>query len=114
MELAQIDIGEIWKLSGRTGKGGFSSLSDLVSSLLPKVLIFGGIIFFAIIVITGFGIVTKAGSADAQAMESRKNILTYALIGFIIMFGSYWILQIVNFITGGALGGAGGNPFGIF
>lgn len=113
MQLAQVDIGKEWKLSG-DGKGGFASLGDLVSSFLPKVLIVGGIIFFVTIIIAGFGVLSGAGSGDAQGAESRKQILTYAVIGFIIMFGAYWILQLVNFITNGALGGAGGNPLGIF
>lgn len=114
MQLAQVDIGQEWKLSGAPGKGGFSSLAGLVSSLLNPILIAGGIIFFVIIIITGFGVLSGSGSGDSHAAESRKNILTYAVIGFIIMFGAYWILQIVNYVTKGALGGAGGNPLGIF
>lgn len=103
MQLAQIDIGKEWKLSGETGKGGFGTLSSLVTSFLPKILLLGGIIMFVIIALAGFALV--AGSGDKQATEKGKNVLTYAIIGFIIMFGAYWILQIINFVTGGALGG---------
>lgn len=98
MLLAQVDISKEWPLAKN-----FPTLSSLVSSLLPKILIVGGVIFFFIIVITGLGVIMNAGG-DEHAAESRKNILTFAIIGFSIMFGAYWILQIINFITGGALG----------
>lgn len=100
MQLAQVDIGKEWPLAQN-----FPTLSSLVSSLLPKILIFGGVISFIIVIVAGIGVIAGAGSGDSQATESRKNILLYALIGLIIMFGAYWILQIINFVTGGALQG---------
>lgn len=101
MELAQVSIGSSWPLSCE--RGGFCTLSEMVSSLLPKFLLIAGVIFFILIVIAGVGVIAGAGSGDAQGMENRKQFLTYAIIGFIIMFGAYWILQIINFITNGAV-----------
>lgn len=83
----------------------FPSLASLISFLLPKFLLLGGIVFFILIIIGGIGIISGAGSDDAQAAEGRKKFLTNAVIGFIIMFGAYWILEIINYITGGALRG---------
>lgn len=103
MQLAQVDISKEWQLSGGDGKGGFTSLASLVTFLLPKVLLLGGIIFFIMVIIVGFGILKGAGSEDAQAKEKTKNYLTYGLVGLSIMFGAYWILQIINYITGGSL-----------
>lgn len=100
-QLAQIPIGSAWPLSCE--RGGFCTLSGMVSALLPKILLIGGVIFFILVVIAGVGLIATAGSGDAQGMESRKNFLTYAIIGFIIMFGAYWLLQIINFITNGAV-----------
>lgn len=99
--LAQVTIGSTWPLSCE--KGGFCTLSQVVSSLLPKIILIGGVIFFILVVITGVGLIATAGSGDAQGLESRKQFLTYAIIGFMIMFGAYWILQIINFITNGAI-----------
>ncbi len=100
MQLAQVDIAKEWPLAQ-----SFPSLSSLVSSLLPKILIFGGVISFIVVIVAGIGVIAGAGSGDSQETENRKQILTYALIGLVIMFGAYWILQIINFITGGALQG---------
>lgn len=96
-----IDIGDpdIWRWAQN-----FGSLADLVSFLLPKILLLGGIIFFILIIIGGLGMIAGAGSGDAHANEGRQKALTYAVVGFIIMIGAYWILQIINYVTGGALG----------
>lgn len=95
-----IDISnpDIWPWSKN-----FTSLADLVSFLLPKALLLGGVIFFILIIIGGIGMIAGAGGADAHAAENRKKALTYSVAGFIIMLGAYWILQIINYITGGAL-----------
>jgi hypothetical protein len=85
----------------------FNNLADFFSFMMPKILLLGGIIFFVMVVIAGAGVVIGAGGDDPHKQEQSKNFLTYALIGLIIMFGAYWILQIVNFITGGSLGGLG-------
>lgn len=96
IQLAQINIGDEWKV-------GFGSLGSLTSSLLPKFLILGGIIFFIMVIIAGFAVLKGAGSEDAQAKEKWHQILTYGAIGLIIMFGALWVLQIINYMTGGAL-----------
>ena len=80
----------------------FQTLSGAVSYFLPKALLLGGIIFFFLIVIAGVGLISSAGSADAHAQERARNFLTYAVVGLIIMFGAYWILQLINIITKGA------------
>lgn len=100
---AAVNISAEWQLSPE--KGGFKSLGDLVSFLLPKFLILGGIIFFIMVIMAGFAILAGAGSEDAAAKTKWHQILTSALIGLIIMFVAYWVLQIINFVTGGALKG---------
>lgn len=93
-----VDIGKTWSIAQN-----FPTLASLLSFLIPKVLIFGGVIFFIMIIIAGVGVITGAGSDDAQAQEKSKNFLTYAVIGLIIMIGAYWVLQIINVVTKGAL-----------
>lgn len=102
----QVDICTVWPLCpdpATPGKGGFATLGDLVTAFLPLALLLGGIIFFGLVVYAGFSMITGAGSGDAQAQEKWKQILTKGIIGLIIIFGAFWVLQIINFITGGAL-----------
>lgn len=89
-----------WPLAGPPE---FQTLGGMVSYLLPKALIIGGVVFFVLIVIAGVGMIAGAGSDDAQAKEKAKNFLTYAVLGLIIMFGAYWILQLINYLIGGSL-----------
>lgn len=98
---AQVNIGSVWPIARIDT---FKTLGGLVSHLLPTVLMFGALVFFVMIIIAGVGMILGAGSDDAHAKEKAKNFLTYAVIGLIIMFAAYWILQIVNRVTGGALG----------
>lgn len=105
MQLAQIDIGKEWQLSGSPGKGGFSSLGDLVTRLLPMALVVGGVIFFLMVIVSGFSILAGAGSEDAAQKAKWHQVLTYGAVGLIIMFGAFWVLQIINFMTGNSLKG---------
>ncbi|OGF99439.1 hypothetical protein A2Y99_00155 [Candidatus Gottesmanbacteria bacterium RBG_13_37_7] len=93
-----VDIGETWPLATI-----FPDLGSLVSTLLPKALLIGAVIAFFLVIIAGLGMIAKAGSGDAQAAEGRKNILTYAILGLVIMFAAFWILQIINYVTQGSL-----------
>lgn len=81
----------------------FPDLGSIPSHLLPVALLFGGIIFFIMVIAAGFSFMKGAGSEDAQAKEKWHRILTYGAVGLIIMFSSYWILQIINFVTKGSL-----------
>lgn len=105
--LADVDIGEVWQLSGQNGKGGFTSLSGIISFVFPKILIIGGIVFFIMIVFAGLGMISGAGGDDPHSQEQAKNFLTFSIVGLLIMFGSFWILQIISKVTGGSLGAIG-------
>lgn len=95
-----IDIGKVWRFAQVPQ---FSSLAGVFSFVLPRVFILGGVIFFVMIVIAGFGVIRGAGSDDPHNQEKARNFLTYSIIGLIIMIGAYWILQIINVVTGGSL-----------
>lgn len=99
-QLAEVNINTEWQLAK-----SFPTLGDLVSSFLPKALVIGGIIFFAMVIVAGFNVLGSAGSDDAAQKAKWHQVLTYAAIGLGLMFGAFWILQIINFITGNALNG---------
>lgn len=102
-EAYAVNISAEWPLASP-----FPTLGDFVTRLLPIALIFGGVIFFFLVIVSGFSILGGAGSDDAATKAKWHQILTYGAVGLIIMFSAYWILQIINFVTGGSLGGQQG------
>jgi hypothetical protein len=40
------------------------------------------------------------GAADTKSFDAGKQRVTAAVIGFVLLFCSYWIAQIVQFIFG--------------
>ena len=45
-------------------------------------------------------VVTNAGSGNPEGAAKGQKAITAALIGFLIVFASYWIMQIIGKITG--------------
>jgi hypothetical protein len=51
----------------------------------------------------GYALLTSAG--EPKKVAQAKGVITTALIGFAIVFISYWIIQIVQIILGVNFGG---------
>ena len=99
--LAQgVKIGDVFKIGeeGIGTKGGYSSIGEFVGKILPNVFVVAGVIFFILILVAGFGIITSAG--DPEKTKQSSGALSAAIAGFIIIFGSYWIIQLIQYLTG--------------
>ncbi len=83
-----------------TGKraGQFNTISDLISVLLNYVYPLAGLILFIFLIIGGFSMLTSAG--DPEKIKAGQGKITSALIGFLIIFVSYWIIKILQVILG--------------
>ncbi len=98
--LAKIDIGQSFLFNGR-GIGEipeYNSLGAFISSLLPNVYIIAGLILFFLIIFSGYGLLSAGG--DPEKLKQSSKVLTATITGFIIIFASYWIIQIIEVITG--------------
>jgi hypothetical protein len=94
--LAQIDLKE--RFFQNANVGGETSLYSLISRVLPNAYIIAGIILFIYISAGGFMIISSAGNPEAA--KNGQKIVTNAIIGFIVLFASYWLIQIIEVITG--------------
>ena len=74
------------------------SIGRLISSIIPTVMVVAGFILFLYLVFGGFLLMTSSG--DSKKAESGKTAITNAIIGFALIFTSYWIIQIIEIITG--------------
>ncbi len=76
----------------------FSTPRGILSELLPYLMTFGGLILFIMLIWGGFEML--GGAADPKAQQAGKSRITSALIGFILLFSSYWLAQLVQTIFG--------------
>jgi len=83
-----------------TGPLGSSpvSIGSIITNAYQFILPIGGIALLVMIIIAGFSLLTSAG--DAKKMEQGKQRLTYAVIGFIVVFIAYWLTQLMGVIFG--------------
>lgn len=80
------------------GKGGNVTLGDILSHALEYIFYFAGIALLLMLLSSGFTFITSAG--DPKKLEKAKGALTNALVGFLILFAAFWIVQIAGIIFG--------------
>lgn len=77
-----------------------TGVGTLVSLILSNALVLAGILLLISIILGGFAIIRGAGSGDPKAGAQGKQAATASFIGFLIIFSAYWIIRIVELITG--------------
>jgi hypothetical protein len=91
------------QLLGSLGQGQMGSWSSLtiegiVSALIPLIYVLAGLALLLMLIVGGFQLMMSAG--DPKGVESGRNKVMYALIGFLIIFVSYWLVQILQVVFG--------------
>lgn len=99
--LATVNIGKnIIDNQGDSVGDNYNSVAPLISSLLKYSLMIAGIILLGLIIFGGFSMIASAGSGDSKKAEQSKKTITSAVIGFLVVFCSYFIIQIIELLTG--------------
>ncbi len=95
-----VDIGDKFKLGneGIANKTGYGSIGEFITAILPNVLMVAGLLLFFLLIGGGFAIITSGNDPQQKAQGSKA--ITAAIIGFILVFAAFWIIQIVQYITG--------------
>lgn len=75
-----------------------SALQDVFENVIGAVLFLAGMVFFIMLLMSGFKYMTAGG--DPKALESAKGSLTKAITGVILIALAYLILVIIEEITG--------------
>jgi hypothetical protein len=78
----------------------FNSFSDFVNIIVKNAVVLAGVISFLLLVFGGFGVIMGAGAGDSKKTEQGKKTITGAVLGFIIVITSVWIVQILEKISG--------------
>jgi hypothetical protein len=78
--------------------GEAAPLGVLLNRALLFIFPMAGLILFGIIIASGFQLMTSAG--NPEKMKKAQGQLTMGVIGFIIIFVAYWLIQILDAILG--------------
>lgn len=81
--------------------GKFSDVGDIVTTLLPYIYVVAGLILLVMLIAGGLTLMTAAGNPDK--IKSGYGRITSALVGFLIIFISYIVVQLVEIIFGVAI-----------
>lgn len=92
-----VDIGERFnppaELQDPKGLGG------LVSIILSNAVILASVLLLVFILAGGLAMIASAGG-DSEKVAHGKMAVTAAIVGFLLIFASFWIIQIIELLTG--------------
>ena len=86
--------------TGRSLSQTFPDIGSLFSVLLKNSLTLIGVILVVLLIFGGVSYIIGAGSNDARKTAQSQAIITDALIGFAVVLLSYFIIQIIEVVTG--------------
>ncbi len=95
-KLAQINFDTLERTAAPNFAG--SNIGSVVTALIPYFFTAAGILLLFYLISGGFQIMTSAG--NPKAVEAGKGKIMYGLIGFVIVFIAFWIVQLVGLLFG--------------
>lgn len=85
-------------MSPTPGAATLTEIPRYFENVVTAAFLFAGIIALIFIILSGIKFLTSGG--DPKQLEGAKNTLTYAILGFILIFLSFAILNFISAITG--------------
>lgn len=89
------------KTQGSAQAAALSTPGGIISRALSFAFPIAGMILFVMIVVGGLEIL--AGATNSKSLQSGQQRVTMAILGFMVLFASYWITQILELIFGIAI-----------
>jgi hypothetical protein len=94
---ANINLADCYALNDtQTVASVYNNPTVLINLLVRNLFVLAGILFFFLLIYGGFLFIT----GDVKGKDKALEIFKTAGIGFAVMFSAYWILQIVQVVTG--------------
>jgi hypothetical protein len=97
--LAQTSGVDIGKYFG-SPFGQSATLGDLVSLVLKISFVVSGVLILLLMIFAGFTIIASAGQNNPEGAKKGQQAATAAALGFAIVFVAYWIVRLIELITG--------------
>lgn len=94
---AGFDLGDAYTLSsGKPVRDVFNDPSDIVNIITPNLFIIAGITIMVLIIAAGYQYVQKG----IQGVQDATKILAAIGAGLLVMLAAYWIVRILQIVTG--------------
>lgn len=74
------------------------TLGNILNVAIPYLFGIAGFLLLLYLIFGGFSYMMSGG--DPKAAESAKQKITNAVIGFVIIFVAYWLVQLLGMILG--------------
>lgn len=100
MNKLAVDIGAQFLGSSGPNLKESGSINLFVTAIITGAISIAGIILLFILIGGGIAMIKGAGKSDPKAMEQGKQAAISALIGFVVVFSAYWIVKLIETITG--------------
>lgn len=99
-KIADVDIRSVFLGNSSTNLSDVGGISLYVSAIVAGAISVSGIILLFLLIGGGISIISGAGKNDPQSVQKGKQAVTSALIGFVVVFTAYWIVKLIETITG--------------
>ena len=100
MKYLAFNIGEEYQLGDRGVNQVFPTVGSFFSTILFNLYGLAGIILLFLLIFGGLSIIIGAGGQDSGKVQKGQKAVTAAVIGFIVIFTSYFIIQLIQTLTG--------------
>lgn len=92
-----LNLGDCYALNNEQAvKDVYTDPTVLINLIVRNVFVIAGIVLFFLFIYAGFLFIT----GDVKGKDKAKEVLQGAVLGFIVMFAAFWIVQIVKVVTG--------------
>lgn len=82
----------------KEGSFKFQTVADVINEALKYIFPAAGLVLFFMLIAGGFQLLTSTGNPEATSKGYKK--ILFAIIGFLVIFISYWLIQILETILG--------------
>lgn len=95
MNAFAVNLGQEYGVSTK-----FSSFGSFLSTIIFNIYGLAGIILLFLLIFGGASVIIGAGGGDSDKTQKGAKAIGGAVVGFVIIFAAYWIVQIIETITG--------------
>lgn len=87
-----------WGSCVKDGVATLECIPVVFKNVISWALIFAGVVALIIVILSGIKFITSKG--DQKQVATAKRSLTYAILGLILIFLSFFIIRLIGYITG--------------